>query len=72
MEKGTKEVAQGRSGSVALPLTKLVLAIVAALFEGPARRAARAAVEVRRSVADMIAGCWCLIQLQLYFASEGK
>lgn len=47
--------AHGRSGSVALPRTKLVLAIVAALFEAPALRAERAAVDVRRSVVDMIA-----------------
>jgi hypothetical protein len=45
---------QGRSGRVALPRTKLVLAIEAALFEAPARRAERAAPEVRKSVADMI------------------
>jgi hypothetical protein len=32
-----------------------VLAIDAALFEAPARRAERAVVDVRRSVADMIA-----------------
>lgn len=39
---------------MALPRTKLVLAIAAAFFEAPARRAERAAVLVRKSVADMI------------------
>lgn len=54
--KVNQEDEHGRSGRVALPRTKLVLAIEAALFEAPALRAERAAVEVRRSVADMIAG----------------
>jgi hypothetical protein len=45
----------GRSGSVALPRTKLVLAIVAAFFAAPARRAERAAAaDDRKRVADMI------------------
>jgi hypothetical protein len=44
----------GRSGRVALPRTKLVLAIEAALFEAPALRAERAAPDVRKSVADMV------------------
>lgn len=44
----------GRSGSVALPRMKLVLAIVAALLEAPALRAERAALEVRKRVADMM------------------
>ena len=44
----------GRSGRVAFPLTKLVLATEAALFEAPALKAERAALEVRNRVADMI------------------
>jgi hypothetical protein len=44
---------QGRSGSVALPRTKVVLAMAAARLGAAARRAERA-VEVRRRVADMI------------------
>lgn len=39
---------------MALPLTKLVLAIAAALLDAPALRAERAALEERKSVADMI------------------
>jgi hypothetical protein len=57
----------GRSGRVALPRTKLVLAMEAALFEAPALKAERAAVLVRKSVVDMIAdvNCCDVIQLQL-------
>jgi len=44
----------GRSGRVALPRTKLVLAIAAAFLGAPARRAERAAVLVRKSAADML------------------
>lgn len=61
---------QGRSGSVALPRTKLILATLAALFEAPALRAERAALDVRRSVADMIANAWSLIQLRLCCSIE--
>lgn len=43
----------GRSGRVALPRTKLVLATLAALLEAPARKAERTAVLVRKSVVDM-------------------
>jgi len=46
---------QGKSGSVAFPRTKLVLAAEAALFAAPALRAERAAVLVRNSVADIFA-----------------
>ena len=49
----TKLNLHGRSGRVALPRTKLMLAMAAARLEAPARRAERAAVEVRRRVADM-------------------
>jgi hypothetical protein len=49
----TKLNSHGRSGRVALPRMKLILAIAAARLEAPARRAERAAVEVRRRVADM-------------------
>ena len=44
----------GKSGSVALPRTKLVLAAETALFAAPALRAERATAEERKSVADMI------------------
>lgn len=44
-----------------------MLAMVAALFDAPALRAERAAVDVRRSVADMIVD---LIQLQLRSSIE--
>lgn len=44
----------GKSGSVALPLTKLVAATDAALFKAPARRAERTTGVVRRSVADIL------------------
>ncbi len=37
-----------------MPRTKLVLAKAAAFFEAPARRAERAAVLVRKRVADII------------------
>jgi hypothetical protein len=47
-----------------------VLAMVAALFEAPALRAERAALDVRRSVADMIVDLCLLIQLQLCCAIE--
>lgn len=60
----------GRSGSVALPRTKLVLVMAAAVFEAPALRAVRAAVDVRRRVADMIADLLLVIQLQLCFLTE--
>jgi hypothetical protein len=43
----------GRSGRVALVRTKLVLAMVAARLELP-HRAARATLDVRRSVADIL------------------
>ena len=49
---------QGRSGSVALPRMKLVEAIAPSFFGAAARRAERAAVEVRKSVADMIQLRW--------------
>lgn len=49
---------QGRSGSVALPRTKLVEAIAPSFFADAALRAERAAVEVRKSVADMIQLRW--------------
>jgi hypothetical protein len=44
----------GRSGRVALPRTKLVLAMAATRLGAPARRAERAVMEVRKRVADMI------------------
>jgi hypothetical protein len=49
---------QGRSGRVALPRTKLVEAIAPSFFADAARRAERAAVEVRKSVADIIQLRW--------------
>ena len=47
------EALHGRSGRVALPRTKLVLATLAALLEAPARKIERTAVLVRKSVVDM-------------------
>jgi hypothetical protein len=44
----------GKSGSVALPRTKLVLATEAALFAAPALSAERPTADERKSVADMI------------------
>jgi hypothetical protein len=55
-ERGGDE--QGRSGSVALPRTKLVEAIAPSFFADAALRAERAAVEVRKSVADMVQLRW--------------
>jgi hypothetical protein len=43
-----------------------VLAMAAALFAGPARRAERAAAEDLKSVADMIDGGGLVIQLQVW------
>jgi hypothetical protein len=51
-----KEHEHGRSGSVALPRTKLVLAMAAAGFMALARRAPRRAGTVRRRVVDIVAG----------------
>lgn len=51
--EGRRRTIQGRSGSVALPRTKLVLATATAFLEAPALRAERAALEVRKSVADI-------------------
>jgi hypothetical protein len=45
----------GRSGRVALPLMKLVLAADAALLEAPALSAERATADERKSVADIVA-----------------
>jgi hypothetical protein len=44
----------GKSGRVALPLMKLVLAAETALLEAPALSAERATADERKSVADMI------------------
>jgi len=51
-----EEDEQGRSGSVALPRMKLVLATDAALLEAPALNAKRATTDERNNVADMVAG----------------
>lgn len=47
------EALHGRSGRVALPRTKLVLATPAALLEAPTRKAERTVALVRKSVVDM-------------------
>jgi hypothetical protein len=52
----TKGDGHGRSGSVAFPRTKLVLAMAAAGFMAPARRAPR---RVRRSVDDIVVAGVC-------------
>lgn len=45
----------GKSGRVALPRMKLVLATDAAFLKAPALRADRATAEEQKSVADMVA-----------------